>query len=428
MEELLNFFIEIGKLKRMPRRGWVINQIKNPESIASHIFRAAIITWILGEKKEIDEEKILKMVLIHDLPKVYAKDITPYDPILPQSKEKLVRLMRTWPKFSEVEKKKSELERYKKEWQALIRLTSKLPSELRREIRELWLDYKKGLTKERRFVSQADRLDNLLQALEYWKKYKKPPLIPWWCWAREFFVDPLLVEFVDTLDKNFLRKEKWNNFFQERSLTQTENLINFFVEIGKLKRMPRRGWALRGLKNPETIAEHSFRVALLAWFLGQKEKFNSKEIIKMALVHDLCEVYAGDITPYDKFLIYSESKKEKKELFEKWPRFLKLEKVEQFLNKHRKEWCALINLTSKLEPEIRQEIINLWLNYDECLTKEGRFVRQVDKIENLLQALEYWKENKKFPIGPWWIQIEELVDNPILLEFLKILEKKFHQK
>jgi len=44
MEELINFFIEVGKLKRMPRRGWVINQIKNPESIAEHIFRAAVMT------------------------------------------------------------------------------------------------------------------------------------------------------------------------------------------------------------------------------------------------------------------------------------------------------------------------------------------------------------------------------------------------
>lgn len=208
MEELVNFFIEIGKLKKMPRRGWVINQIKNPESIAEHIFRAAIITWILGEKKGLDREKILKMILIHDLCEIYAGDITPYDPVLPRDKKKLAELMRTWPRFSKTEKRKIEKEKYKKEWQALVKLTAKLSPTLRKEIRSLWLDFRKGLTKEGRFAYQADRMENLLQALEYWKKYKKPPLMPWWWWAREFFDDPLLIEFMEALDKKFLKKKK----------------------------------------------------------------------------------------------------------------------------------------------------------------------------------------------------------------------------
>lgn len=419
MKEILNFLIEVGKLKRMPRRGWVINQIKNPESIADHIFRSTIITWILGKKKGLNEERILKIILIHDLCKVYARDTTPFDQLLPQSKKKLLKLMKTWPKFSVVEKKKLELKRYKKEWQALVLLTSKLPPKLKKEIKGFWLDYKKGLTKEGRFVFQADRLDNFLQAFEYWKKYKKPPLIPWWLWAREFFTDPLLVEFVDTLDKNFFRKER------EIKFSENENLINFFTAIGKLKRMPRRGWVLRKVKNPETIAEHSFRVALLAWFLGDKKDINLKEVIKIAIVHDLCEVYAGDITPYDKFFT---QKRYKKELFEKWPRFSKHEKMELSLYKHKREWLSLINLTSKLEPEIRQEIISLWLNYEEGLTKEGRFIRQIDKTENLLQASEYWIKDKKISIKPWWTEIEELVDNPILLKFIDTLDKKFHRK
>lgn len=66
--------------------------------------------------------------------------------------------------------------------------------------------------------------------------------------------------------------------------------------------------------------------------------------------------------------------------------------------------------------------------YEKGLTPEGRFVRQVDRVENLLQALEYWKKGKRFAIGPWWIQIEELIDDPLLLKFMKALDKKFHQK
>ncbi len=207
MKELLKFFIEVGKLKKMPRRGWVINQIKNPESIAEHIFRSALMGWILGEEKRgMNKEKILKIALVHDLCEVYAGDTTPYDSVLPKNKKALRVLMKTWPRFTDKEKKKKFQEKYRKETKALEKLTSKLPSHLKKEIRNLWLDYKKGLTPEGRFFQQADKMENFLQALEYWKKYKKPPLCPWWLWAREFFDDPLMLEFMELLDEEFHKK------------------------------------------------------------------------------------------------------------------------------------------------------------------------------------------------------------------------------
>ena len=204
MENLLDFLIEVGKLKRMPRRGWVINQIKNPESIAEHVFRAAILGWVLGEKKKgFNIEKLIKIVLIHDLCEVYSGDITPYDSILPKSKKLLKELMRTWPRFSNGEKKKRFSRKYKKEKEGLEKLISKLPLKLKKEIKTLWLDYEKGLTPEGRFFHQADRMENFLQAYEYWKKYNNPPLGPWWLWAREFFDDPILLEFLEVLEKKF---------------------------------------------------------------------------------------------------------------------------------------------------------------------------------------------------------------------------------
>ena len=40
MDEIIKFFIEIGKLKGMPRRGGLSREVKNPESIAEHIFQS----------------------------------------------------------------------------------------------------------------------------------------------------------------------------------------------------------------------------------------------------------------------------------------------------------------------------------------------------------------------------------------------------
>ena len=209
MKETLKFFIEVGKLKSMPRRGWVINQIKNPESIAAHTFRTAIMAWALSSKeKKLNLERLLKMALVHDLCEVYAGDATPYDSILPRTKKSLKELMKTWPRFSNAKRKRLEAQKTKRETQSMVKLTAKLPPELKREIRVLWLDHKKGLTPESRFFRQMDKLENFLQAMEYWKKYKKPPQKPWWLWAREFFDHPLSLEFIKLMEQEFHKHKK----------------------------------------------------------------------------------------------------------------------------------------------------------------------------------------------------------------------------
>ena len=64
------------------------------------------------------------------------------------------------------------------------------------------------------------------------------------------------------------------------------------------------------------------------------------------------------------------------------------------LEKHKKEWQALVKITSKLERRLRKEILDLWPDYEEGQTKEGRFLNQADKVENLLQAQNIGKKTK----------------------------------
>lgn len=208
MKDLVNFFHQVGKLKNMPRRGWVINNIKDPESISDHIFRASLMAWILGSKKKMNIERLLKTALIHDICEVYAGDITPYDTVLPKDPRKRKEFMKTWPRFTESQKEKMRERKFRKEKAALDKITKDLPRNLSSEIKHLWLDYEKGLTKEGRFFKQADRLENFLQAMEYHKKYKNPPQGPWWEWAREFFDDPMSLEFVEEMEKKFRTKKK----------------------------------------------------------------------------------------------------------------------------------------------------------------------------------------------------------------------------
>jgi putative hydrolase of HD superfamily len=208
MKDLVNFFHQAGKLKEIPRRGWLINDIKNPESIADHTFRASLMAWVLGSKKKLNIERILKIALIHDLCEVYAGDTTPYDSLLPRSSKKRKELMKTWPRISDKEKKRLSDLKHKREKIALEKIVKNLPNELKSEIKHLWLDYEYGRTKESRFFKQIDRLENFLQAMEYWGKYRKPPQGPWWSWAREYFDDRTALEFIEEMSKKFHHKFK----------------------------------------------------------------------------------------------------------------------------------------------------------------------------------------------------------------------------
>ena len=71
--------------------------------------------------------------------------------------------------------------------------------------------------------------------------------------------------------------------------------------LGRLKEVPRTGWLDRGIPAEETesVADHSFGVALLAWLLAPDE-LDRARVIELALLHDLAESSVGDATPYDR--------------------------------------------------------------------------------------------------------------------------------
>ena len=180
------------------------------------------------------------------------------------------------------------------------------------------------------------------------------------------------------------------------------------------------------IKNSESTADHIFRVAILAWILGRRKRLNLEKIIKMALIHDICEVYSFDETPYDPLLPKDHKETKKiKEILKKWPTFTPGEKKNKVLNKYKRELKGLNRLTSALPPDLKAEIKNLWIDFEEGLSPEGRFVKQADKAENLFQGLEYWKEQGKIQRHLWGRWAKEIFDDPVLVEFVKNLDKKF---
>ncbi len=75
-----------------------------------------------------------------------------------------------------------------------------------------------------------------------------------------------------------------------------KRLINLFYEWGVLKVLPRSGWLYIGIRNPETVAEHSLRAAQIGYVLARLVNYPEPEKVAAALVfHEIGETRVGDL-------------------------------------------------------------------------------------------------------------------------------------
>jgi 5'-deoxynucleotidase len=79
------------------------------------------------------------------------------------------------------------------------------------------------------------------------------------------------------------------------------NLLRFFSLAGNLKSERRRGWIKRlKMTGAETVADHTFRVALMTMVYGDLKGLDAAKAMKMAILHDLPEAIVGDATPAER--------------------------------------------------------------------------------------------------------------------------------
>lgn len=177
------------------------------------------------------------------------------------------------------------------------------------------------------------------------------------------------------MDKNtILKDEKNSNFIKQYSsyLKYKEkginnDLISFYYQFNHLKNIYRQGW-LKGLLDiskfvdVESIADHTWSVAMLAMSLIEKYKldYDIAKCMKLALVHELGEIYAGDFTPRDNIT------KERKHELER-------ESVESVLD------------SIKFE----NDFLEIWEEFENQETEEAKFIKQIDKLECVMQASCY---------------------------------------
>jgi putative hydrolase of HD superfamily len=204
-----------------------------------------------------------------------------------------------------------------------------------------------------------------------------------------------------------------------------EENVEFLVEVQKLKEMPRTGLVWLGVKNPPSVADHTFRVAISSWIFGEKMDLNVETMIKTALSHDLCEVYGGDRTPF--WGLIPESESERKEVLKRWIRLPVEEKKKRSEKEFEEEKILLLKLINFLNPELKKEIFSFWLDYKKGLTKEGKIFLQIDKMESMLEALENLDPKDYIYVTPWWEEAEELAVEPKIILLYKIIQNRFYK-
>ncbi len=180
-----------------------------------------------------------------------------------------------------------------------------------------------------------------------------------------------------------------------------ENFVDFVKIIGKLKKIERTGWVTHPkIENPESVADHSFRTALLVWIISEMEGLDTEKVMKMALIHDTGESIIGD-----------------------WDRFAKKKLGEDLKNK--KEWEAIQQLSSLLNSDIKQEYLDLWKEYQLRETKEAKLVNQIDRLELLFQIVEYKDlANDKKGWSRMWNDVRAEIIDPDLKKIVELLEKE----
>lgn len=139
IKNLLGFYIEAEKLKTTMRHSWTSDKNRQ-ESAADHSWMLCLIAMTIIEHLdiELDQLRILKMLVLHDLAEAVTGDIPAFD-------------------------KKGRIGKYKKERAAMIKLMEPLPESTQQEFLELWEEYELRKTNEAKVAQAIDKFEAPLQ-------------------------------------------------------------------------------------------------------------------------------------------------------------------------------------------------------------------------------------------------------------------------
>lgn len=146
--------------------------------------------------------------------------------------------------------------------------------------------------------------------------------------------------------------------------------LDFLLQAIELKDVPRKGWILRGVREPEDVGSHSWGVALLTMMYSRETGLNESKVLKMAVIHDLAEAQTGDRAMGE---VYQEITNEQRIDEEQvaWENYERMADVSDFRE--------------------------LWEELESKSSPEAKFVADMDLLDMCLTALKYERQDRYDP-------------------------------
>ncbi|MBK2029023.1 HD domain-containing protein [Francisella noatunensis] len=147
-------------------------------------------------------------------------------------------------------------------------------------------------------------------------------------------------------------------------MTNLEKKISFIQEIDKLKGVYRRALIKCDNNRRENTAEHSWHVALMGVILQEyaSEELDMLKVLKMLLIHDIVEIYAGDTYAFDNHAVLAKQ--------------------------NDKELEALEKIFSLLPEGEAEEYKALWIEFEDNQTLEAKYSKAIEKAVPVLQNMQ----------------------------------------
>lgn len=174
-----------------------------------------------------------------------------------------------------------------------------------------------------------------------------------------------------------------------------KKIVNFIFELNQLKRQQHSGWFLAGVKNPDSVAEHTMRAAQIGYILAIMEgNANPEKVACILIMHDNAEARIGDQNKVSA----------------------------RYYNNGPAEQTAFREQLANLGEVIEKKWQNYFSEYENRNTKEGIIAKDADWLEQAFQAKEYFDLGYKSAWN-WVDNVEKALETKSAKLLIKEMKK-----
>ena len=246
-------------------------------------------------------------------------------------------------------------------------LTDLLPLEKAAKLYDLFVIHvkaRRGLEPASQEERVYRKLLELEEALLIWEELQK---------EGDPNVEKSKLQILDKMvEVGFPGHEKYTMF---RDTSDFASLLTFFIKISGLQRLQRTGWVRSGVRDPEKVSGHMFRMGVMAILMESEiteadDRILGGSAVVLSIIHDMAECIVGDITPSDPVTPQE---------------------------KHEKEVDAMKSLVKDLPCSTHsRELFDGFMRYENQLEgdEEAKLTKNLDKFDMVVQAEEYEEKRK----------------------------------